>query len=84
MKLYTFSVNEVCSIVCIYLLSLLILPRRPKFGSSSVPHDVQTTFAVEESSAVPYDRCANEIDFVLASGVKEFHLVQGSGKVFPR
>ena len=64
-------------------MKLLNLPRRLKFESPYVPHDVQTTFALEESSAVPYDKCANKIDFVLASDVKESNLVYGSGKVSP-
>ena len=33
------------------LITALILPRRPKFESSLVPHDVQTTYTLEESSA---------------------------------
>ena len=51
-----------------YLITLMILPRRPKLASSFIPHDVQTTFALGKSSAVSYDvivgNCKNSLNYL--------------------
>ena len=55
MKHNAFSVNKTCMVYEIYLITLLILPRKPNFGFSYERHDVQTIFTLEEGSAAPYD-----------------------------
>jgi len=72
------NVNKAYILLIIYLIALLILWRRSKFGSSYAPRDVQTMqlyIASKSSSPIRYvmhmiSKCAIEIDFILVGGAK--------------
>ena len=51
-----FCVNKTCMVYELYLITLLILPRKPNFGFSYERPDVQTILTLEEGSAAPYDK----------------------------